>query len=61
MHGLFIASGPSFMAGKTVSGFMNLNIYNLLTKILGMKDTAANNGTLDILEEFDSLMNKEVY
>ena len=49
------------MAGKTVGGFMNLNIYNLLTKILGMKDTAANNGTLDILEEFDSLMNKDVY
>jgi predicted AlkP superfamily pyrophosphatase or phosphodiesterase len=43
LHGLFIAAGPSFRIGLTVGRFENVEIYNLLTTVLGL-DPAPNDG-----------------
>ena len=43
MHGLFIAKGPSFAAGRVVPAFENIHIYDLMCAVLGVKP-AANDG-----------------
>ena len=37
MHALFIASGPSFVSGKQIDPFENVNIYPLICEILNIK------------------------
>ncbi|XP_018023843.1 uncharacterized protein LOC108679668 isoform X2 [Hyalella azteca] len=44
MQGIFFARGPSFKANYKFSGFRNVEIYNLLTRLLGTK-ASPNNGT----------------
>lgn len=50
MRGIFLASGPAFkevasrIKTKVVKGFHNVEVYNIITKILGLKP-AENNGT----------------
>lgn len=46
MRALFIARGPAFKKGKTVDEFENIHIYELMTKILGLKP-AKNDGSLE--------------
>lgn len=36
MHGLFIASGPAFAAGRTVPPVENVHVYNLLCAVAGL-------------------------
>ena len=45
MQGIFIAYGPAFKTKYTRSPFRNINIYSLLTYILGLK-SAQNDGSL---------------
>ncbi len=41
MHGLFVASGPAFRRGVVVPAFENVDVYNVLARVLGV--TAAPN------------------
>lgn len=43
MHGLFVAHGPSFRRGLRIDRFENVEIYNLLTAVLGL-EPAPNDG-----------------
>ena len=43
MHGLFIAAGPRFKVGLTVPAFENINVYELMCRVLGLKP-APNDG-----------------
>lgn len=43
MQALFIGHGPSFVAGRTLPPFANIELYNLMCRILGIKP-AANDG-----------------
>lgn len=36
MHGIFIATGPSFKKGLKINSIENIHIYNLLTKIMNI-------------------------
>jgi predicted AlkP superfamily pyrophosphatase or phosphodiesterase len=47
MRALFIAHGSAFKKGKLVEPFENVNVYNLMTKILGLKP-AANDGNFEL-------------
>ncbi|CAH9053453.1 unnamed protein product [Cuscuta epithymum] len=44
MRSIFIGHGPRFARGHKVSSFENVEIYNLITKILGLEGSP-NNGT----------------
>ncbi len=46
MHGIFIARGPSFQNGLVVEPFQSIQIYNLITTVLGIAP-APNDGNLD--------------
>ncbi|MFQ6675111.1 MAG: nucleotide pyrophosphatase/phosphodiesterase family protein, partial [Fidelibacterota bacterium] len=46
MHATFVASGPAFKDGITVSPFRNVHLYELMCHILDL-DPAANDGSLD--------------
>jgi hypothetical protein len=43
MRGIFIASGPAFKSGLTLSPFENIHIYAALSEVLGVK-ASANDG-----------------
>ena len=43
MRAIFIAHGPGFKKGKVVAPFENIEVYNIMAKILGLKP-AANDG-----------------
>lgn len=43
MHGLFIAFGPAFRSGKVIDRFESIEIYNLMTAVLGL-EAAPNDG-----------------
>jgi predicted AlkP superfamily pyrophosphatase or phosphodiesterase len=36
MHGLFIASGPAFRRGAVVPAFENVNVYDVMCRVLGL-------------------------
>ena len=36
MHGLFVASGPAFKRGVVVPAFENVDIYDVLARVLGV-------------------------
>lgn len=46
MQGIFIARGPAFKVGVVVPAFQNIEIYNLMAFILGLKP-APNDGNFD--------------
>jgi predicted AlkP superfamily pyrophosphatase or phosphodiesterase len=46
MQGIFIAHGPAFKTGIVVPAFQNVEIYNLMASILGLKP-APNDGNFD--------------
>jgi predicted AlkP superfamily pyrophosphatase or phosphodiesterase len=48
MRAVFIAHGPSFKQGVTVPGFDNVDVYPLMTRLLGIP-TAPNDGNPDTL------------
>lgn len=50
MRALFIAHGKAFKRGKTVEPFENVHLYELMTKILGLKP-APNDGDLSKVKE----------
>ena len=43
MHGLFIATGPRFHAGRVVDAFENIHVYELMCALLGIQP-ARNDG-----------------
>jgi len=43
MHGMFIASGPAFRSGLVIDRFESIEIYNLMTAVLGL-EPAPNDG-----------------
>ncbi|CAM6088892.1 unnamed protein product [Calypogeia fissa] len=45
MRTIFIAHGPEFARGRKVPSFINVELYNVFTTILGLQDPAANNGS----------------
>jgi predicted AlkP superfamily pyrophosphatase or phosphodiesterase len=47
MRGMFVAAGPAFRRGVTVSAFENVNIYNALARVLRVTP-AANDGGEDV-------------
>ncbi|PVD23081.1 hypothetical protein C0Q70_16343 [Pomacea canaliculata] len=49
MSALFVGYGPSFQNGKTVEPFENIELYNMISDLIGMKP-APNNGTLGSLD-----------
>ena len=48
MRALFVAHGPAFRHGLVVAEFDNVDIYPLLTKILGIKP-APNDGDFSVV------------
>jgi len=44
MHGIFLAMGPGIRAGSTIPPFENIQIYPLLTEILGLAPAAGIDG-----------------
>jgi predicted AlkP superfamily pyrophosphatase or phosphodiesterase len=50
MHASFYAWGPAFLQHKKIAGFENVNIYPLITKILGLKPAGPIDGKLQVLE-----------
>lgn len=53
MHALFLAYGPAFKSGVEVPAFENIELYNLMSDLVGVKP-APNNGTEGTL--FDILL-----
>jgi predicted AlkP superfamily pyrophosphatase or phosphodiesterase len=47
MRAIFVAHGQAFRKGKIVAPFENVQVYNVMTKILGLKP-AANDGNLSV-------------
>lgn len=50
MRTIFVAHGPQFERGRKIPSFENVQIYNVITSILGLKG-AANNGSLAFANE----------
>ncbi|EDV22532.1 uncharacterized protein TRIADDRAFT_64138 [Trichoplax adhaerens] len=48
MRTIFMASGPGFHSSKKIKPFLNIQLYNVMTKLLGIKP-AKNNGVLGSL------------
>jgi predicted AlkP superfamily pyrophosphatase or phosphodiesterase len=51
MHSIFIGLGPDFQEGKTLDVFKNLEVYNLLGHLLGIR-VKDNNGTASFFNDF---------
>ncbi len=51
MHGLFVAAGPQFRSGLTVPAFVNIHVYELLCRVLGLRP-ASNDGDRSITAPF---------
>jgi len=49
MHAFFLAYGPSFKSGTTVPAFENIQLYNLMAKVLEL-EPVANDGDFKIVE-----------
>src|SRR5205085_94029 len=50
MRGIFIAHGPAIKSGLVIAPFENIQIYNLMASILGVR-AAANDGDLNTVKE----------
>jgi predicted AlkP superfamily pyrophosphatase or phosphodiesterase len=51
MQGLFVAAGPQFKRGVVVAPFVNLHVYELICKVLGLRP-AANDGDPTVTSSF---------
>ena len=51
MHGLFIASGPRFKSGVVAPSFLNIHVYELICKLLGLRP-APNDGDPAVTASF---------
>ena len=49
MHAFFLAHGPAFKSGTTVPAFENIQLYNLMAKILDI-EPALNDGNIEIVK-----------
>lgn len=49
MNAIFVAHGPAFKQGATIQAFPNVDVYDLLAKLLGLKP-APNDGSLQPFE-----------
>jgi predicted AlkP superfamily pyrophosphatase or phosphodiesterase len=49
MRALFLAHGPDFKAGSTIDGFPNVDIYDLIARLLGITP-APNDGSIEPFE-----------
>ncbi|VVA94778.1 unnamed protein product [Arabis nemorensis] len=55
MRSIFIGHGPRFKSGKKVPSFENVQIYNVVAEILGLRPTSNNGSSLfsrNILSNF---------
>lgn len=50
MHATFIAWGPAFNKGVVLPSFENVNVYPLITKILGLGSTEKIDGKLSVVQ-----------
>ncbi|MEJ7557496.1 MAG: ectonucleotide pyrophosphatase/phosphodiesterase [Pedobacter sp.] len=50
MHATFIAWGPAFKSGVNIPSFENVNVYPLISTILGLKNTEKIDGKTSILK-----------
>jgi hypothetical protein len=51
MRASFMAWGPAFKKGKVIEGFENVNIYPIITNVLGLKfDESKIDGKLNVLK-----------
>lgn len=50
MHASFYAWGPAFRKHKKIASFENVNVYPLIAHILGLENTEAIDGRLEILQ-----------
>jgi ectonucleotide pyrophosphatase/phosphodiesterase family member 5 len=50
MQGIFIAKGPSFKKGLQMKSFENIEVYNIMSKVLNL-EAALNNGTFEKIKE----------
>ncbi len=48
MHAFFLAHGPAFKNGKTITAFENIQIYNIMARVLEL-DPAENGGDISIV------------
>jgi len=46
MQAIFVAAGPAFAQGKEVPRVRNVDLYDLMTHVLGLRP-ARNDGSLD--------------
>ena len=51
MHASFFAWGPAFKSNLTIPSFENVNVYPVVTAILGLKDDERIDGTNKVAEE----------
>ena len=54
MHSIFYAEGPAFKKGISVPSFSNIEVYNIVSHVLGL-DPAQNDGELSRVSEIFSL------
>jgi predicted AlkP superfamily pyrophosphatase or phosphodiesterase len=50
MHATFFAWGPAFKSGMTIPAFENVNVYPLITEILGLEYSEKINGKKKVLQ-----------
>lgn len=51
MHAIFLASGPQFKSGVKVESFENVNVYPIITNILGLQIQDEIDGTSKVADE----------
>ncbi|GAB3930672.1 alkaline phosphatase family protein [Mucilaginibacter myungsuensis] len=54
MHATFMAWGPNIKKGLTIPTFRNVNVYPIVTKILGLKQTAKIDGADEVAKKIVS-------
>jgi predicted AlkP superfamily pyrophosphatase or phosphodiesterase len=50
MRAIFIAHGAAFKKGKVIAPFQNIHVYNIMTKVLGLKP-AENDGNFNVAKK----------
>lgn len=56
MHAMFLAYGPSFKKGKQIEAFSNVEIYQLISHLLGITPSS-HDGTIDWMDRMKTLLN----
>lgn len=55
MHAIFLAHGPSFKKGKRIDAFSNVEVYQLISHLLGITPSA-HNGSMAWMEKMKAIM-----